>query len=114
MSESGRVVEVSWKVAVVCTDRGAHRRVRITDVSRRVREDGTAVHQMWQPGSGSAWWNPPDPGAAQKGGESRTSYEFRCPRCGRHVQVRADRWWSAVKTLVTTTDLNEIDVSLLS
>ncbi|MET7824651.1 hypothetical protein ABZT23_08220 [Streptomyces sp. NPDC005386] len=60
---------------VVCTDRGQHRKFRIS----RIAMSGTTTTIT---GTASAD-KPPRP-------DDLTGYTFTCPVCGRHVQLRAE------------------------
>lgn len=58
------------------------------------------------------YFAPPSRDAEPRSGMARDAYLFRCPRCDRTPQIKADRWWEAVEAVVRA-DLDELDVSLL-
>ena len=42
---------------------------------------------------------PPDTEATERSGLALGAYVFRCPRCPRTPQVKADRWWQLLDDL---------------
>ena len=105
-----------WTIEVVCTDRGSHARRRLTSVRKVQTHDGEIARTMpssWGPDDAWQSWAPPMKEAEPGDSESRSSYTFTCPRCHRKVNIKASRWWEAVRRVVTETDLTEIDLSVL-
>ena len=115
-----RNVRPEWTVFVVCTDRGQHASVAITRINGLLNADGERSRHMplLEAKGGIPPWYPPDNEAREGEGVSRSSYQFGCPKCGRHVRVDRDRWWDSVRRLVTEVGLgaglDSIDISLLS
>lgn len=97
--------EVDYFVWIVCTDRGRHDRVLLTTARREL--DGTRGMNF-----ALRYFAPPWEDAESESGMAREAYTFRCPRCTRKPQIKADRWWAAVEALVRA-DLDDLDVSLL-
>ncbi|WP_394615255.1 hypothetical protein JNUCC0626_36445 [Lentzea sp. JNUCC 0626] len=101
---SGR--EVDYFMPVVCTDRGQHKRMLLTSARREL--DGT--HGM---NHALQWFAPPMGKDAEPNSlTSKHSYIFRCPKCPRTPQVKADVWWQLVDKAVLAR-LDAIDISLL-
>jgi hypothetical protein len=97
--------EVDYFVRVVCTDRGQHGRVLLTTARRELNgEQGMSFALQY--------FAPPMRDAESESLTGRESYVFRCPRCTRTPQIKADRWWAAVEAVVLA-DLDELDISLL-
>lgn len=87
---------------VICTDRGRHKRIVFTNVTRG--EDG----RRHMSHASADRWGPP--GDANDGGHSRDVYEFSCPRCGRAPQFRHDVWWTIVEK-VFDAGMSQLDLS---
>lgn len=93
-------------LAVICTDRGQHKRIRLATVDGWVnRIDGTDLLHM--PREGRTFNSP-----ARNPHGAPFPYEFRCPICHRVLQVKADRWLRVVES-VWRAGLDGLDVSYL-
>lgn len=97
-------------LAVVCTDRGQHKRIRLATVEWWSPRPGVEGEEelMRMPDVGRHWSAPePNPHGAPM------PYEFRCPICRpRCTQVKADRW-RRLADAARLTGLDSIDVSHL-
>ncbi|MFK0235946.1 hypothetical protein [Streptomyces vinaceus] len=91
-------------VSIVCTDRGQHRRTRLTTARMRQSERG----MNWP----MERFAPPMPGAEPQSFICREAYTFVCPRCTRTPQVKADKWWMLLEAVVMDHQ-REFDISLL-
>jgi hypothetical protein len=91
-------------VAIICTDRGQHRRTRLTTARLRLSERG----MNWP----MERFSPPMPDAKPHSFVGRESYTFVCPRCTRTPQIKADKWWMLLEA-VAKERRNEFDISLL-
>ena len=90
-------------VAVTCTDRGQHKRLRLTTLEGWWPKDaGTHEPMLCLRGAGRHW------GPAGEG----LPYEFWCPTCRRNPQVTAARW-SELSRGILNERLSEFDVSYL-
>lgn len=98
-----------WTLQIGCTDRGQHRWTRIATVQRTIGADGEVARTMPVRDS----WTFPDEEAVAGTGISRNSYRFVCSRCPRHWTIDRDRWWTALRAVVETTEVAQIDLSLL-
>lgn len=83
-------------VSIVCTDRGQHRRTRLTTARMRRSERG----MNWP----LERFAPPVPDAKPQ--------SFVCPRCTRTPQVKTDKWWMLLEAVVMDHQ-KEFDISLL-
>ncbi|MGV9426602.1 hypothetical protein ACWDO7_20235 [Streptomyces sp. NPDC003656] len=94
-----------YRVAIVCTDKGQHARVRLT----MARREADGSHGMTY-----AFMYFASPMRDAKAGSmiGRNSYIFRCPACPRTPQVEATRWWQIVDEM-RAAGFTELDVSLL-
>lgn len=107
-----RSLPVAW-LAVVCTDRGTHKRTRLCDV--RWYPDGQwYATDCGSPGEDENSWDvlypESDPGA--------WLYQFYCRRCGRAPRVGRDNWTKVMEALHPRTwghgvAERDLDVSLL-
>lgn len=121
-------------LAIVCTDRGQHKKVRMTTVVWRSYEAGapdkpvmlgllmgTASGSIrrgnfvppWVDGNPLRPAGSPADGSPPPPGWSRSSYDFWCPKCGRTTRIRAERWWQIVdgarRVGMTEFDLSALD-----
>jgi hypothetical protein len=98
--------EVDYFIWIVCTDRGQHEPVLLTTARREL--DGTR-------GMNHAlnFFAPPDVEATERSGSALGAYVFRCPKCPRTPQIKADRWWQLLDEPVRA-DADRLDISLLS
>lgn len=98
--------EMDYFMPVICTDRGGHKRIRLTTARREM--DGS--HGM---GHALVHFAPPmrdaEPGTQ---GISRESYNIICPKCSRHIQLKSEKWWKLVDDCARV-ELPELDISLL-
>lgn len=101
--------EAVHDLAVTCTDRGQHKRIRLsTTVWWRSLEDGTeSTHSSVRP---SRVYLPALKDDTLSTGV--TPYQWNCPMCRRNPQIKADRW-RAVLDAARRTGLEEYDVSYL-
>lgn len=97
--------ELDYFVPVVCTDRGQHKPVLLTNVRRHL--DGTRGMSR-----ALEWFAPPMADAAEHSMIGRESYVFRCPCCPRTPTIKAARWWDLLDALVRA-DGQRLDISLL-
>lgn len=88
-AQSGR--EVDFFLPVICTDRGQHKRVRLTTVIREL-DGGLHMSRAFE-----AFAPPMGKEAEPETLVSRNAYTFVCPRCNRSPQVGRDRWWYLVR-----------------
>ncbi|MET8055838.1 hypothetical protein AB0F05_35350 [Streptomyces microflavus] len=91
-------------VSIVCTDRGQHRRTRLTTARMRRSERG----MNWP----LERFAPPVPDAKPQSFVCREAYTFVCPRCTRTPQVKTDKWWMLLEAVVMDHQ-KEFDISLL-
>lgn len=97
--------EVDYFVTIICSDRGQHQRVRLTNARRELDGSRGMSHAL-------RYFAPPMDDAEPRSLISTSSYVFRCPRCCRTPQVTADRWWKLVDAAASA-GLDEIDISVL-
>ena len=98
---------VLWEMPIVCTDKGGHKRIRLTTAQAIKREDGTTSRHM---SHALRHFAPPNADAESGGAVSRTSYTFICPICRRNPIVERARWWEAVES-AQRVGITEIDLS---
>ncbi|XMA37600.1 hypothetical protein O1157_15955 [Streptomyces albogriseolus] len=91
-------------VAVVCTDRHQHRRIRLTTARLHHSDRGM--------GFALQHFAPPMVDAEPRSMIGRESYTFICPKCRRTPQIRTDKWWSLLEA-VAEAGQDELDISLL-
>ncbi|MDT9681924.1 hypothetical protein RND61_07525 [Streptomyces sp. TRM76323] len=91
-------------VAITCTDRGQHRRIRLTTARLHASDRGM--------GYALEHFAPPMRDAKPGSFIGRDSYVFICPRCGRTPQIKANKWWSLLEA-VSAAGQGEFDISLL-
>ncbi|MEU4086490.1 hypothetical protein [Streptomyces aureus] len=91
-------------VAIVCTDRGQHRRIRLTTARLHHSDRGMSF--------ALEHFAPPMADAEPRSMIGRESYTFLCPKCGRTSQIKADRCWQALEALAEA-GRDELDISLL-
>lgn len=95
------------EIAVVCTDRGQHKRERLSTLTMTV--DGQLVGITHR---GDKVHSPLNWGGAEGTAISMRSYTFRCPKCPRRPKIEHGRWWELVRA-ARRAALPEIDVSHL-
>lgn len=100
---------VDWTIGIVCTDRGQHKRTRLTTAGERYYKDGRPEMFMSHALRNFA---PPMADAEDGTRISRHSYVFRCPLCGRMPTIHRDRWWAGVRR-AHEAGLAEIDLSVI-
>ncbi|WP_148574952.1 hypothetical protein [Nocardioides caldifontis] len=98
---------VAQQLAVICTDRGQHKRTRLTTVTWWRPLKGNEPDQRDMSAVGRHW----DAPSANPHG-STLPYEFWCGVCRRNTQVTADRWWRLAEG-ARTRDMRDLDVSYL-
>ncbi len=106
---------VAW-LAVVCTDRGQHKRTRLCDV--RFQPDGTwAVAETGTPSEDDsvASWQILWP----EGSEEQWLYDFFCRRCGRNPRLNRQSWLKVMDVVHPMTwpdgvSMRDLDVSRLA
>ncbi|MFE3390598.1 hypothetical protein [Streptomyces anulatus] len=91
-------------VAIVCTDKGQHRRLRLT--TARLHESDRGMSFALQ------HFAPPMAKAAPGSMISRQSYTFICPKCRRSPQMKAEAWWQLLDAWAGA-GKDELDISLL-
>ena len=96
----------AYDIAIVCTDRGQHPKVRLTTVT--LSEEPPQRHMSYA----LRHFAPPDPKAEPNSAISRDSYTFDCPRCARHPTIKRETWWQAMED-TRAARLDEIDLSQL-
>lgn len=91
-------------MAIVCTDRAQHRRIRLTTARLHLSDRGMN-HALEH-------FAPPMADAGPRSSVGRESYTFICPRCGRNPQIKFDKWWRLLEA-VAESGRDEFDISLL-
>lgn len=89
-TDGGRPMPIAW-LAVVCTDKGQHKRARLCDV-------------RWHPDYPNQWYVA-EAGTHSPDCEDRSwemwsieglpdswMYDFHCQRCGRNIRVGRENW----------------------
>jgi len=99
---------ISHRLAVVCTNRGQHKRIRLTTVTWWAPvETPTEPDQLSISDSGRHWGGP----IANPQG-SALPYEFWCGVCHRHTQIKAERWLRLVEG-TRDAAMGDLDVAYL-
>lgn len=106
MTVVGSTRHVDVFLPVVCTDRGAHRHLRLTTVIRELEGE------LHMPRAFEAFAPPMGKRARPGSLVGRSSYTFICRRCGRTPEVERNRWWN-VALRHAQEGLRWIDVSYL-
>lgn len=99
--------EVDFFVMVYCSDRGQHEPVLLTTARRELGGGHGMNHAL-------EWFAAPATSQeeADEFNLSRSSYDFRCPRCRRNPRIDRHRWWSLIDAAAVN-GLGSIDLSLL-
>lgn len=105
----GSLVKVLNEIAVICTDRGQHKRIRLTTARKDLWTDGST---SWSMTHALRHFAAPDEDAEPLDVISRHSYTFICPLCRRNPAIEKDKWWSAIERL-DDIHVREIDLSLV-
>lgn len=98
---NGAGEEVDYFISIVCTDRGQHERVQLTEARRMLDGQRGMNHAL-------KWFAPPQRDAEPHTFLGRDSYVFRCPKCPRTPQVQRDKWWSLLDGAVKA-DFDELE-----
>ncbi|WP_156301888.1 hypothetical protein [Streptomyces sp. e14] len=91
-------------IAIVCTDKGQHRRLRLTTARLLPSERGMSF--------ALEHFAPPMRNAAPSSMVSRESYTFICPKCRRSPLIKAEAWWRLLEAWAEAGH-DEFDISLL-
>ncbi|MFI2643258.1 hypothetical protein [Streptomyces sp. NPDC018610] len=91
-------------MAITCTDRSQHRRIRLTTARLHLSDRGMNY--------ALEHFAPPMADAEPETLVGRESYTFVCPRCGRTPQIKFDKWWKLLEELAEA-GRDEFDISLL-
>lgn len=101
---------VLWEIALTCTDRNQHKRIRLTTVRWTELPDGSVNRAMTH---ALDHFSPPLSTSEPGDVSSRESYLFTCPKCRRNPKRNGNDWWAAMES-ARSVGLTEIDLSLLS
>jgi len=88
------------RLHITCTDRSTHPRAVITVLDWN-RERGPLYYI---PTRRDGPWDPPS--------QDSPNYQFECPRCGRHWQLKPETWERVAKGCITAR-LADVDLSQL-
>jgi hypothetical protein len=91
-------------VAIVCTDKGQHRRRRLTTARLHWSDRGMSFAFQH--------FAPPMRDAEPRSLVGRESYTFVCPTCQRTPQIKAEAWWRLLESWAEAGHA-EFDISLL-
>lgn len=90
-------------IALVCTDRGQHKRIRLTTIEGWWPKDSSGGEPLVYTRNVGRHWGPAEEGLPQ---------EFWCPLCHRNPQVAATRWHELTRGMLNA-QLREFDLSYL-
>lgn len=90
-------------IALVCTDRGQHKRIRLTTLEGWWPKDGVDAGPVVYTRDVGRHWGPAGDGLPQ---------EFSCPLCRRNPQVRGERWHELTRGMLNSS-AQQFDVSYL-
>ncbi|MGY0231157.1 hypothetical protein [Longispora urticae] len=105
ISYNGAGQPVDYFMAIVCTDRSQHKKIRLTTARRMLTGERGMSRALER-------FAPPMRDAQPHSMVGRDSYTFVCPLCTRTPQITRERWWEIVEEFARA-GLGELDISLL-